>query len=131
MSKAKKLKKPEYFIPNDFEEAVNYLVEQQVPTSDPSFHFSGGMAMRNDWGLWHNATPIAKWFTERKLFHGDDRSGILQQAVDAKIKNEPFDIDVKIKYYQDWWEAQYGEKCSLENMEKEFYAYALTENNYE
>lgn len=109
------------FMPLNFDEAVNYLVEQKAPTDDPGFHFSGGMSIRNNWGLWGNSTSIAKWFTEKKLFHGDDRSAILSKAVAAKIKNEPFDVDEEIKFYQEWWVKQYGEKYSLENMEKEFF----------
>lgn len=129
--KKAKLKKPEGFIPKDFDEAVDYLVAQKVAVNDPSFHFSGGMAMRNEWGLWHNYTPIAKWFTDRGLYHGDDRSGILAEAVDAKLRAYSFDVDARIKYYQDWWFNQYGEECSLENMRINFLKSALTEDDYE
>jgi hypothetical protein len=89
------------------------------------------MAMRNGWGLWHNATPIAKWFTSRKLYHGDDRSAILQKAADCKIKGIDFNVEQEIKYYQEWWLNQYGEECSLENMERDFFEYALNEEDYE
>ena len=89
------------------------------------------MAMRNDWGLWHNASTIAKWFTAHKLYHGDDRSGILQKAVDCKINGIDFNVEQEIKYYQEWWFNQYGEECSLENMEREFFEYALNEEDYE
>jgi hypothetical protein len=127
----KKYKQYEGFIPEDLDEAVNFLIENRVDTNDSHFHFSVGMNIRNNWGLWHNATPIAQWFTERGLYHGDDRSGILQKAVRAKINEQEFDLDKEIKYYQDWWYKQYGEKCSLENMKKDFLENALTEADYE
>ena len=126
-----KNKKPEGFIPNTFEEAVDYLVAQKVPVKNPLWHHSGGMSLRNDWGLWHNATPLAKWFTEKKLFHGDDRSGLLSSAVEAKMQGKEFDVDLEIKRYQDWWLNQYGEKHNLANMEKDFHSYALTEEDYD
>ncbi len=106
------------FIPNDFDEAVDYLVKQKTNVDD---HHGTGMSIRNNWGLWGNSTPIAKWFTAKRLYHGDDRSGILAKAVNAKIKNEEFNLEKEIKFYQEWWKRQYGEKCSLENMEKEFF----------
>ena len=111
-------KQYEGYQPNDFDEAVNYLVNQKYNTGD---HFGSGMALRNDWGLWYNETPLAKWFTGKRLYHGDDRSGLLSKAVEAKIKGENFDLDSEIKFYQEWWEKQYGPEHSLENMEKQFF----------
>lgn len=111
----------ELYIPKNFEEAVDYLVAQSVPCNEPGWHFMGGMSLRNGWGLWHNKTPIAKWFTENGLYHGDDRSGILSEAVDAKLKGKKFDVYDRIKYYQEWWPKQYGEKCFLENMKRNFF----------
>jgi len=121
----KEHKNKDVYVPKDFDEAVDYLLEHQVAVEKPGFHFGAGMSMRNNWGLWHNETALAKWFTEKKLFHGDDRSAILADAVQAKLKGEHFDVDTEIKKYQDWWLKTYGEKCSVENMEKEFHSYAL------
>ena len=123
------LQKPDIYVPQTFEEAVDILIAGGKPVSDPMNHLSG-MAIRNDWGLWHNATPLAKWFTEKKLFHGDDRSGLLDSAVEAKIKGKPFDVDAEIKRYQEWWVNQYGEKYNLDKVEKDFHEYALTEADY-
>jgi hypothetical protein len=113
----------EEYIPSNFEEAVDYLVSLHVPCDDPRWHFSGGMALRNDWGLWGNKTPIAKWFTKHELYHGDDRSGLLSDAVQAKLNGEEFDVMAQIKYYHEWWPKQYGERCSLEQMRKDFFEY--------
>lgn len=115
-----KAEQPKYsgYIPNNFDEAVDYLVKQKTNVDD---HYGAGMSTRNNWGLWGNSTAIAKWFTAKRLYHGDDRSGILAKAVNAKIKNEEFDLEKEIKFYQEWWCKKYGEKFSLENMEKEFF----------
>jgi hypothetical protein len=111
------------FMPQNFKEAVDYLVRMDSPTDDPHYHFSGGMAMRNSWGLWHNKTPIAKWFTEHELYHGDDRSGILCDAVKAAREGKEFDVLGRIKYYQNWWVKTYGEKYSLDKVREEFFKY--------
>jgi hypothetical protein len=113
-------KKQEEFIPNDFYEAVNFLIEQKVPINNPMFHFFGGMSLRNNWGLWHNETAIAKWFTEKGLYHGDDRFDILQKAVKSKINGSNFDIDYEIKYYQDWWLREYGTEYTPDKMKERF-----------
>jgi hypothetical protein len=113
-------KKQEEFIPNDFDEAVNFLFEQKIPINNPMFHFLGGISLRNNWGLWHNETAIAKWFTEKGLYHGDDRFGILQKAVESKINGANFDIHSEIKYYQDWWVNQYGEEYTVDKMKERF-----------
>jgi len=114
----------EDYIPQNFDEAVDYLVdlfhkENTNPTNE-GWHFAGGMNLRNAWGLWHNSTSIAKWFTENGLYHGDDRSAILSEAVSAKINNKDFDVHAKIQWYQNWWLETYGEQCSIENMKNSF-----------
>ncbi len=113
------------FIPENFDEAVDFLAKEfkkiNASPSQPGWHHSGGMNLRNGWGLWGNSTPIAKWFTEHQLYHGDDRSGILADAVKAKLNGLDFDVFERIQYYQNWWLNTYGEKCSLENMKKDFF----------
>jgi len=115
----------QFYIPSTLEDAVEYLVslfkEANKSPEDLGWHMSGGMALRNSWGLWYNETPIAQWFTDRGIYHGDDRSSIIGKAVIAKIKGESFDLDSEIKYFQTWWENTYGEQYSVENMKKSFF----------
>jgi hypothetical protein len=72
------------------------------------FHFSGGMSMRNNLGLWYNETPIARWFKENGIHHGDDRSACIYKALYARLKGIPFDIAAEARYYKEWWFKTYG-----------------------
>ena len=97
----------ESFIPQNFDEAVDYLVSefQGTGTSPQDFgwHHAGGRNLRNKWGLWENKTPIAKWFSDNLLDHADDRIAILSEAVDARLNGKNFDVSARIKHYQDYW----------------------------
>lgn len=103
------------FVPANLDEAVDYLVKNCI-TSDANFikanplnkfiagsHMGGGMAIRNGWGLWFNETPIGKFFQERGLHHGDDRSAVILKAFWCKMNDKPFSLDTEIKYYRDYW----------------------------
>ena len=41
-----------------------------------SFHFSGGLSLRNSWGLW-KGSRLAKYFNEMGIHHPDDMSFII------------------------------------------------------
>ncbi len=75
------------------EEAVNQLRHEMTtdeeiafsrePKDYPGvrFHFTSGMAMRNEWGLWHGKTPLSKWLRAHGVFHGDDQSAVIYKAL--------------------------------------------------
>lgn len=99
--------KEESFIPENFDEAVDYLVSEFQGTGnspqDFGWHHAGGRNLRNQWGLWGNETSIAKWFSENSLDHADDRSAILSEAVDARLNGVEFDVLKRIKHYREYW----------------------------
>lgn len=75
------------------------------------FHFSGGMAMRNDWGLWHHETVLAKWLLARRLFHGDDRSAIVFKALWRRIHGLPLSeewLATEAAHYETFWRETAG-----------------------
>jgi hypothetical protein len=101
--------------PTTLDEAVDYLVaymsdddKKAYAAGAPAPHFSLGMSLRNDWGLWFNETPLGKWFEANGIHHGDDRSGVIFDALRARLKGEPFDIKEQADYYRKWWKARYG-----------------------
>lgn len=103
-------------IPATLDEAVDFLVahmsdedKKAYAAGAPAPHFSLGMSMRNEWGLWFNKTSLAKWFRDHGVFHGDDRSGVIFDALRARLKGEPFDIKEQADYYRDWWMKRYGQ----------------------
>ncbi len=102
--------------PTTLDEAVEYLLARMTEADKKAFadgaptpHFGTGMRMRNDWGLWFNETALGKWFEVNGIHHGDDRSGVIFDALRARLRNEPFDIKAQADYYRDWWMKTYGQ----------------------
>lgn len=102
-------------IPDTLDEALDLIIHSSrkedlaafaaTPEGDYAtmLHFGAGMAMRNNWGLWHNETGIAKWFRDNGIFHGDDRSGTIYRALWCRLNNAPFDIKAEAAHYEAFW----------------------------
>lgn len=85
---------------------------------DIGWHMGFGMWMRNNWGLW-NGSPLQTWFLDRKIYHADDMSGIITDAVQCKIRNQEFKLGEAIKYYHNYWEgAGYNIDDEIERVKK-------------
>ena len=80
------------YIPKDIDEAIDSLDEIISPedkryiTDSLSLvdfgarcHFSLGMWMRNNWGLW-GGSRLQKYFVDKNVFHPDDMSGEILKA---------------------------------------------------
>jgi hypothetical protein len=98
-------------IPTTLDEAIahfeKYLSEAShsaiISAKDMAqFHFTDGRRIRNEWGLWTGG-PLAQWFEKRGIWHADDMSGIILDALQHKLRNQPFDLDAAIQYYKDYW----------------------------
>lgn len=100
--------------PRTFEEAVKILrldASLKIITPHRSRHY------RNLWGLWYNKTPLARWFTSKEIYNGDDRWEALIEAT----HNRDFNIDEFSKRKQLWWVEQYGDDFSPEKMKESFF----------
>ncbi len=109
-------------IPTTLDEAVDQLVatmsdEQRTAYAATDEHFPGrggfgsGMAMRNDWGLWHHETPISKWLLARRIYHGDDASLVIYRAVWRRLHQLPIDdtwMAEQAAYYEAFWRDSAG-----------------------
>ena len=102
---------PEKVIPTTLDEAIELLQKQCDPKDlemlkkeghPPGWHFTGGMAMRNDWGLWHGSA-LAKHFNALGIYHADDMSGIIMESLVRKVRGQPLDIAGQVKHYRDYW----------------------------
>lgn len=101
--------------PKTLDEAVDRLVAQMTEMDkdryvkeDPTcpgvrFHFSGGMAMRNEWGLWGEESSLGQWFADHGIMHGDDRSACVYKALYCRLCGESFDIADEAAYYREYW----------------------------
>lgn len=97
---------PQQFMPQTFEEAVNWLCNKVEPDTirDPFFHFSGGMHTRNTLSLWDKESPLHKHMVERfGLCHADDMSMLISGAADAKKNGVEYDIDSDIERCKNHW----------------------------
>jgi len=97
-------------VPSNLEQALEILEGMDKKDKDyiakkgsPSVHHGFGTWIRNNWSLWEKDTPIVIWFNKQGIRHADDMSGIILEAFERKLKNEPFDLQAKIKYYRDYW----------------------------
>ena len=117
-------------IPDNLDEAVNLLFSKMTDKErilyelededypGAGFHFSGGMRIRNNWGLWRKDTGISKWFRENGIWHADDMSGTIYKALWCKVCNKPFDIKKEAKRHEEFW-AKNGVGFDNINLDKQ------------
>lgn len=71
------------------------------------FHFPTGMAIRNFYGLWHE-NGLTRYFNNQLgVYHADDMSAILLEALWHEINNRFYDPQPTIQRFQKHWEG-YG-----------------------
>ena len=97
-------------------------------------HFSTGMWIRNNWGLW-KGKELAKYFNGLGIYHPDDMSGIILTSYYRHLHNQDLKVDEQIKYYQDYWRNTQDYDNRLKNdtafarQEKIKYENSINENN--
>ena len=99
-------------IPKNLTEALERL-ETEITYEDlerfrkdgvpPAWHFSGGMAMRNAWGLWQPNTPLVKYFKRLGVWHADDMSGIIMKCLVRRLKGEPLLVKNQVRAIKAFW----------------------------
>jgi len=102
------------YIPRDRDDAHNYLLKKLPPEEIISikrmeseddmikYHMGLGMGLRNGWGLWAGSR-LSRYFNRMGVEHPDDMSGIIFDALWCRIHEKPFNLEQRIKYYQDYW----------------------------
>lgn len=68
-------------------------------------HFTLGLYMRNNWGLWGNS-QLKRHFEALGVFHPDDMSAIILKSYHRYLNNKPLALDSQVQYYQRFWQAQ-------------------------
>ena len=76
------------------------LKKEGVP---PTWHFSGGIAMRNAWGLWTKDAPLVKYFKRFGVWHADDMSGIIMTCLVRRLKGEPLLVKDQVRAIKAYW----------------------------
>lgn len=102
------------YIPYDFKGCLNQLdsltsikmKEWIICLPDGEFssyvHFSFGMYLRNNWGLW-GETKLARNLHKMGILHPDDMTEIILTSYQRKLKGEDMKLSEQIKFYQDYW----------------------------
>lgn len=102
-------------VPQNLDEAIQYLIDKADPddlrtfaaqngeSPGTSFHFSGGMQMRNNWTLWEKDGLLNTWFRANGIWHGDDKSAIIYKKLWCHLNDKPFDIIKESRYYKLFW----------------------------
>ena len=86
-------------------ELIHWL---KLPDKEASgiVHFSSGMWMRNNWGLWDIKSPLNKYFNSIGISHADDMSGIISASFHRRMNGKPILLEQQVKFYQDFWKKQ-------------------------
>lgn len=97
-------------------------------------HFSTGMWIRNNWGLW-GGQELAKYFNGLGIYHPDDMSGIILCSYYRHIHNQDYKLDEQVNDYKDYWRKQqeYGVRLKTDTafatQEKLKYENSIKEEN--
>lgn len=117
---AKKAAKPKYPAAT-YEEAVNYVAAsfkeafefaeskgEPLSVDDPFFHFTVGMNVRNELGLWDKNSDLYGHMVERfGVSHADDTGTLIMNAALAQLKFESYDPRADIERFKRHW-AMFG-----------------------
>jgi hypothetical protein len=112
--------------PKTLDEAVQFLFDHTAADEKVEFSkepegtstmFWGGMAMRNNWGLWEKGQPLTQWFREHRIWHADDMSSIIYRAFWCKLNDKPFNINDEVVYYLNYWADTAGQGFDGEPLE--------------
>jgi hypothetical protein len=70
--------------------------------SATSLHHGFGPQLRNYWGLW-GESDLAQYFKSIGVNHADDMYCIILDSFVCKLNGETFDLDNRVKHYQEYW----------------------------
>ena len=66
------------------------------------YHFSFGMWMRNNWGLW-KGSRLSNYFNSLGVYHPEDMTGIIFDSFHRQLTGHEIKLPEQVKYYQDYW----------------------------
>jgi hypothetical protein len=103
-----------------FDEVVDTLYNQLMETAtkegySPHIylnHHGTGTNFRNNLKLWWSPDwnepkpAIVEFFNSKNIYHADDMSGCIMEALEARVGNKEFDFDTHIQiYFLHWKQA--------------------------
>ncbi len=118
----------ENYIPIDLDDSFNYLncnlsevelksfKEQDEKEAISQLHFSTGLYIRNNWGLWSGESELFKFFENLGVTHPDDISGIILTSYHRSINGKNTQFDKMISEAKKYWEQIESEKLAAINL---------------
>lgn len=70
-----------------------------------TYHFSLGMWLRNNWGLW-GGSRLSDFFYSIGIYHPDDMSGIILDSYWRYLNSQDIKLEDQVKHYQEFWSKQ-------------------------
>lgn len=110
----------EEIMPETFEEAVDYVYHRiyDNTVNQPGFHHIGGMAIRNNLGLWNENSSLYQHMVQRfGLCHADDTGTLISKAADARQNNRYYNPEYDAQEYRTYWIAQGYNPATMEKNE--------------
>ena len=99
-------------VPTTLEEALTLLKEalslkekdELKKMLSSQLHFSLGMLLRNEWGLWDSNSIINTWFNKTYgVNHADDVSGIIIECLINDLNDKPRRDKILAKQFINHW----------------------------
>lgn len=127
-------------IAKNFDEAVSILLDilndkqkedfkkMDLTSFKAAMHFTVGMEIRNYWKLWQG-NDLTKWFNKNGIFHADDMSGLILQALYSKIKNDEFNFKAAAARYWQYWINFENNMLLLNDISKRTIEYLINEQS--
>jgi hypothetical protein len=103
-------------IPTDLDDAHRELARlfppaeieriRAMPQEDDmiEYHMGLGVYLRNEWGLW-KGSRLSEYFDTLGVDHPDDISGIILNTFWCKLHDQPFRLQERAAYYQEYWRS--------------------------
>ena len=81
----------------ELDRLLNDTIKQEIRNINDTifigkYHMGLGLWMRNNWNLW-GGSRLKVYFSDRKIFHPDDMSGIILESYAKYLNGETFDSD--------------------------------------
>lgn len=117
------------YIPYDINDAIEQIdsfwndsIKQDIKKmSENEFlgnsHFSLGMWMRNNWGLWRGS-KLSNYFNKLQVFHPDDVSSIILTSYYRYLSKQEIEFEKQIIYYINYWQKENSKNTGTKQKDK-------------
>lgn len=70
------------------------------------YHFTLGMWLRNNWGLWKGGNDLTDYFNSIGIYHADDMSALILFCYVKMLRGDEFNFEEQVNKYINYWKAK-------------------------